>query len=94
MTNIIFKKVDLTKNLSSKTGFSIQYSKKLINDLIGILIKNIALNGLSLKNVGTFKLIKKKKRLGRNPKTKETFVITERKALSFTASKKLQDKLN
>ena len=35
------KKIDLSKNLSSETGFSINYSKKLVNDLIEIISQNI-----------------------------------------------------
>ena len=93
MTNILIKK-DIIKNLSFKTGFSASFSKKLINDLINILVVNVSTNGLILKNIGKFKVIKKKERLGRNPKTKEKFIITERKTVSFNASKKLQDKLN
>ena len=30
---------------------------------------------LNLKNIGTFKIINKKERIGRNPKTKEEFYI-------------------
>ena len=40
-----------------------------------------------------FKILKKKERVGRNPKTKEEFVITSRKVVSFTLSKKISDKL-
>ena len=35
----ILKKKDIIKNLSEKTGFSINFSKKLIDDLIEILLK-------------------------------------------------------
>ena len=47
----------------------------------------------TLKNVGTFKLIHKKKRIGRNPKTKEEFLISSRKSVSFTVSKKISEKV-
>ena len=82
-------KIDLIKNLSNKTGFSFNYSKKLINDLIDILIQNIETGNLILKNVGSFRLISKKERIGRNPKTKEEFLITARKSISFKASKEI-----
>ena len=42
-----------------------------------------------IKNIGSFKVLDKKERLGRNPKTLETFKIKERKSVSFIASKKL-----
>jgi integration host factor subunit alpha len=84
----------IIKNLSIKTGFSEQLSKKIITDLLNILIITIKNNGLKLKNIGSFKLIKKKERVGRNPKTKEEYIISARNSVSFTASKKLLNLLN
>ena len=85
-------KIDIIKNLSKKTGFSILFSKKLVNDFLDIIIHQIKMNELNLKNIGSFKLINKKERLGRNPKTKEEFIISARKSLRYVASKKLLDK--
>ncbi len=93
MYNFNLKKKDLVKNLSSETGFSLNFSKKIIDDLSSILIECIKTGYLSLKNVGTFKVIHKKKRIGRNPKTKEEFLISSRKSVSFTASKKISEKV-
>ena len=89
MFNRKLKKIDLIECLSNKTGFSSNYSKKLINDLIAILIQNIETGNLILKNIGSFKLISKKERIGRNPKTNEEFLITARKSISFKPSKKI-----
>ena len=89
-----FKKIDLVKDLSSKTGYSQSYSKKIVDDLISIFVQNIKSGNLNLKNIGSFKLLNKKERIGRNPKTKEQFIITSRKSLSFTLSKKIIDNLN
>ena len=89
-----FTRVDLIKDLSLKTGYSNNFSKKLINDLIDILTINIKNGDLSLKNIGTFKIIQKKERLGRNPKTKEEFNISKRKSIIFKASKKITEKIN
>ena len=87
------KKIDLSKNLSSETGFSINYSKKLVNDLIEIISQNIKGGNFNLKNIGTFKLINKNERIGRNPKTKEEFKISSRKSISFTPSRNIADEL-
>ena len=89
-----FKNIDLVKDLSLKTGYSQSYSKKIIDDLINIFIQNIKSGNLNLKNIGSFKVLNKKERIGRNPKTKEEFIITSRKSLSFTSSKKIIDNLN
>ena len=83
-----------SKNLSKKTGYSDLFSKKLINDLVKIIILYTKLNKLIIKGIGTFKIIDKKERLGRNPKTGEQFIITARKSIKFIASKKLTNYLN
>ena len=88
------KKIDLIKNLSLKTGFSENYSKKLISELISIFSSQIKNGKLNLKDLGVFKITNKKERIGRNPKTKEQFIISARKSISFTPSQKLFQKLN
>ena len=84
----------IAKDLSLKTGYSISISKKLIDDLILCITKSIKMEKLNLKNLGTFKIINKKERIGRNPKTKEQFIITARKTISFIPSKKISKELN
>ena len=93
MLNDNYKKKNLISNLSKKTGYSINFSKKLVNDLLEILVENISKGNLNLKNIGSFNLINKK-RIGRNPKTKEEFIIRARKSISFSLSKKISDELN
>tara|TARA_A100001015_G_scaffold38361_1_gene42188 strand:- start:1846 stop:2133 length:288 start_codon:yes stop_codon:yes gene_type:complete len=88
------KKIDIIKDLNKKTGFSLNFSKKILDDLISILLKNLKSGNLSLKNIGTFKVVKKKERKGRNPKTKEEFIIFARKSIIFKPSKKIIDSLN
>ena len=49
---------------------------------------------VKIHNFGTFTLRKKKSRIGRNPKTKEEFVIPKRLKFIFKASSKIKNKLN
>ena len=86
-------KEDIIKDLTLKTGFPFIYSKKLLSDLIEIIIQNIKSNNLILKNIGSFKIIYKKERVGRNPKNKQKFIISARNSVSFVASKKLSNRL-
>ena len=94
MTKKNFNKENLYKLLSEKTGFSALLSKKIINDLIKTIIVEIKKENFNLVNLGKFKIIFKKDRLGRNPKTKQTFIINKRKSISFTASKNFSQFLN
>ena len=69
-------------------------SKKIIEELLetlSILIKN---NDLILKNIGSFRIIEKKERIGRNPKTKENYIIKKQKSLSFITSNYLKKLIN
>ena len=94
MTKKNFNKDNLYKLLSEKTGFSALLSKKIINDLIKTIIVEIKKENFNLVNLGKFKIILKKDRLGRNPKTKQTFIINKRKSISFIASKNFSQFLN
>ena len=89
------KKIDLSKELSNKIGFSTQLSKKIVDDLINILKSTILKKKiLNLKGIGSFKLIYKNERMGRNPKTKKKYLISERNVVSYKASKNLALKVN
>ena len=87
-------KKDIYILLNKKKGYPVLLSKKIINDIIQILINQTKYNNLILKNIGSFKIIKKNERLGRNPKTKEPFVINARKSIIFKASKNLIKNIN
>ena len=49
---------------------------------------------LNLKNLGSFELIHKEERIGRNPKTMKEFKVSSRKSIRFIPSKKITDILN
>ena len=69
MENKKIKKEHFAQNLSEFNGFPLSFSKKIIDDLLKSLKLNLRKNSLNLKNLGTFKVIEKKERYGRNPKT-------------------------
>ena len=83
------KKIDLVKKLSDKMGLSQNLSKKIIDDLIKIIIENIKLDNFNLKNIGSFKILSKNQRIGRNPMTKKKIIISARKSIKFIASKRI-----
>ncbi len=49
---------------------------------------------VKITGFGTFKILNKKERMGRNPKTQEPAVISARKAISFKASTILKKRIN
>ncbi|OUW73326.1 MAG: hypothetical protein CBD76_04085 [Pelagibacteraceae bacterium TMED216] len=92
--NKITKK-DISYFISQNTGLSAKYSKKIIEDLINIIISElIRENIINVNNFGTFKILNKSKRIGRNPKNKVEYIIPERKTISFKASKEFLKGIN
>ena len=87
-------KEDICTFLCKKKGYSALYSKKIINNLLEILTNEIKENTFNLKNIGTFKILNKKERIGRNPRTKEIYKIKARKTLVFKPSTNLSRKIN
>ncbi len=88
-----FSKEEISKQISNRLGFSQNYIEDLTDDLISIL-KTLIKNNLNIKNFGTFKIFQKNERIGRNPRTKVEYKIKPRKSIGFTASKKIQRKIN
>ena len=94
MTRNNYNKKILSVFLSEKRGYSSLFSQKIVDDLIHVISQNLVLGNITLKNLGTFKIIQKNERLGRNPKTKKTYIINKRKSLSFTCSKSFLKTVN
>ena len=94
MINNNLTKINFAKDLKDKMGFPMSLSNSIVNDLIIIFTEMIKKNSFTLKNIGTFKLIEKKERIGRNPKTKEKFIISRRKSIRFVVSRNLSKALN
>ena len=76
-------------------GFSKKISENLLEDVFQILLKNIKdKKKVKIAKFGTFVLRKKNERLGRNPKTKEEKIISERNVILFKPSKEFKEFLN
>ena len=85
-----FTKRDIINFLNIKSGFPKSLSKKLIHDIIDLIINNINKGEFKLKNLGTFYKVFKKERVGRNPKTKIEYKISSRNSIRFVPSKNLK----
>ena len=88
-------KKDLVNLVYMQLGFSKQISENLIEDFFSIIVSNMkSEKKLKLSNFGTFSLRKKKSRIGRNPKTKESKIISSRDVVLFKPSKEFKDFIN
>mgnify|MGYP000402042354 FL=1 len=88
-------KKDLVNLVYMQLGFSKQISENLIEDFLSTIISNIKdEKKLKLSKFGTFSIRQKKSRIGRNPKTKETKMISSREVVLFKPSKEFKDFIN
>ena len=88
-------KKDIVNSIYMQIGFSKKISESLLEDLFNIILKNIiSENKVKIAKFGTFILRKKNKRIGRNPKTKEEKIISERNVILFKPSKDLKQYIN
>ena len=88
-------KKDLVNLVYMQLGFSKQISENLIEDFLLTIVSNIKREKkLKLAKFGTFTIRQKKPRIGRNPKTKETKVISSRDVVLFKPSKEFKEFVN
>ena len=88
-------KKEIINSIYMQIGFSKKISENLLEDVFQILLKNIIIEKkVKIAKFGTFILRKKNERIGRNPKTKEEKVISERNVILFKPSKELKQYIN
>ena len=89
-----FTKKDILNNISLSAHVSKSDSNQLFDRFINLIIHNSAKSVVKIPNFGSFTHKTTPSRIGRNPITKEEFVITERSKLNFKASNKLKTLIN
>jgi len=81
--------------LSEKTGVRASTVRQYIDVTLARMADGIVQDGkLKLAGFGTFDVLSKGERLGRNPRTGEDVMITPRRTVSFSLSQKLKSKIN
>ena len=95
MIRINLTKKEIINSIYMQIGFSRKISETLLEDIFDIILKNLAIHKkVKIAKFGTFSLRNKKKRIGRNPKTKELKEISERNVILFKASKEFKNYIN
>ena len=87
-------KKDICKAISKNTEISLSLSSDIFNNFIDIIKNNSNSQTIKLSNFGSFHRKKTTARMGRNPKTKENYIISERTKLNFKCSNKIKKILN
>ena len=88
-------KKEIINSIYMQLGFSKKVSENLLEDLLSLILEEL-MNKKKVKiaKFGTFILRHKKSRVGRNPKTLEKKIISERNVILFKPSNVFKKYIN
>ena len=87
-------KQEFIKEYARQTGESQVRSKQLLEKVFEIVAENVEKSDVRMLPFGTFKLVTKKARTGRNPQTGKSIKIKEKKVVEFKISKSFRNQFN
>ena len=88
-------KKDVVNSIYMQIGYSKRIIDVILDDILNLIIDNLKKKKkVKIANFGTFEIRHKKQREGRNPKTKEVKVISERNVVLFKPSKDFKKFIN
>ena len=80
-------KADIIRSIEQKLGLSNREASRLVEQIIDIIKDQLAEGDKVLISVfGQWKVWEKNARIGRNPKSKEEYVIAPRRVVTFYSS--------
>ena len=95
MVNNNFTRKDLSNKIHKNVGFSKNLSLKIVDDFFeSIILSIIKSNKIKISSFGTFIILNKKERMGRNPRTGVEAKIFSRKVVKFKHSLSFKKKIN
>ncbi|MBQ2988753.1 MAG: HU family DNA-binding protein [Clostridia bacterium] len=88
-------KTQLIDEIVAKTGLKKKDAEAALAAFVDVFADTLVKGEkVQIAGLGSFEVKTKAQRIGRNPKTQETIVIPESKAVAFSASKTLKDLVN
>jgi integration host factor subunit alpha len=94
MTTTTLTRADIIDCLVREVDLPRQQATDFLEATLTTMIVSLTDEGLiKISSFGSFNVIKKTKRIGRNPKTGKEAVITPRRVLSFKPSQYLREKV-
>ena len=91
---------NFTRNkLAERINMKLGYSKEEAKEFIEVFLNYIKVNmntkeNIKISKLASFKVISKKERIGRNPKTRQEAIISARKVVACKFSKNFKSKIN
>jgi DNA-binding protein HU-beta len=85
-------KAEFVEKLTQETGLTKAQAKQVLESFLAHTTKTLKKEGrFALSGLGTFEVVKRAKRAGRNPRTGEAVTIKAHKAVRFRPAKTLKD---
>ena len=86
---------EILNKIQVKNGLPLSFSEDVFNYIIDLIKEGLLKDGrVKITKFGTFKILNKNKRIGRNPKNKIKYIISSRKVVVFSPSKFVKIELN
>ena len=82
------------KNINKESLISIKDGNTLLESFLLLIKKQAKANKVKLSGFGTFNFKKTPKRMGRNPKNYDSYIIPEINKFNFKPSNKIKEKIN
>ena len=87
-------KTNIIKNISKQSLVSSSDATSILESFLLLIKDKAKLKTVKLTRFGSFSFKKTTKRLGRNPKTKDSYIIPVINKLNFKPSNKVKENIN
>lgn len=88
-------KTTISQEVANVLDIPVRKAKVVVENVLTELKRGLTSDGIvTLRGFGSFHVLNKRERIGRNPKTGEDAVISARRVPVFKASKKFKTKVN
>ena len=89
-----FTKNNIINYIKKNSSLSVGEASSIFESFLSVIKSKSKSKSVKLSGFGTFSLKKTPKRLGRNPKTQDSYIIPKSIKLNFKPSNKVKEQIN
>jgi len=89
-----FTKNNIINYIKKNSSLSVGEASSIFESFLSVIKSKSKSKSVKLSGFGTFSFKKTPKRVGRNPKTKDSYIIPELYKLNFKPSNKVKEQIN
>jgi integration host factor subunit alpha len=87
-------KYNIINNLKKNSSLSFSEATGIFESFLSVIKSKSKSKSVKISSFGTFSFKKTPKRAGRNPKTKDSYIIPQLNKLNFKSSNKVKEQIN